>query len=384
MSSKENGVITIGSSVDNSDKESVTSQKTTSDSKPTTENKPKRFLNGWTKEQEKLMADWSDIAACYRWLHDRSEKMFHKGNLSITLPVIILSTLTGTANFALQSIFGDNEESKKYASFGIGATSILAGILTTVGNYLRYAQLEEAHRLGSISWGKFQRLIAVELALHPNERMDSLDFLKICRNELDRLIEQSPPIPTKTITEFEHKFGSIKDLKKPDVCGQIERTQVFQSNETRLKKLATEAALMLRRKKQTLSELVIPDLEQKINYEVEQRLEKKILERKQELEELEKQIQQKNNPQEQQQEQWKPTKNSFEHRIQINKSQKNRRASTRLSPDILSSAAAIDYDSDNKSIASSKSNNYSLQNNKKQEDEEDDDDTSENVVILNR
>ena len=38
------------------------------------EQKPHRFLNGWTKEQERLMSEWSDIAMCYRWLHDRAEK----------------------------------------------------------------------------------------------------------------------------------------------------------------------------------------------------------------------------------------------------------------------------------------------------------------------
>lgn len=37
--------------------------------------KVKKFMNGWTKEQEVLMAEWSDIAACYRWLHDKAEKV---------------------------------------------------------------------------------------------------------------------------------------------------------------------------------------------------------------------------------------------------------------------------------------------------------------------
>ena len=39
--------------------------------KSTGEEKPKRFMNGWSKEQERLMAEWSDIASCYRWLHDQ-------------------------------------------------------------------------------------------------------------------------------------------------------------------------------------------------------------------------------------------------------------------------------------------------------------------------
>jgi hypothetical protein len=250
----------------------------------TEEEKPKKFLNGWTPEQERLMADWSDIASCYRWLHDQSEKVFHMKNLLVNIPVIILSTLGGTANFAAQSLFEDDENGKKYASFAIGGISIFAGMLTTIGNYLRYAQLEESHRVASITWGKFQRLLAVELSLNPNDRMDSLDFLKICRAELDRLIEQSPPIPKDIIHRFEGKFGTIKDLKRPDICGALEHTSVFQSSETRLKNMAAEAALMLRRKRQTLNELVSPQIEKKISEQVELRVQEAIEDRKKKLE----------------------------------------------------------------------------------------------------
>jgi hypothetical protein len=199
--------------------------------KKTEEGRPKKFQNGWTKEQEKLMADWSDIASCYRWLHDQSEKVFHMKNLLVNIPVIILSTLGGTANFAAQSLFEDDENGKKYASFAIGGISIFAGMLTTIGNYLRYAQLEESHRVAGITWGKFQRLLAVELALNPNDRMDSLDFLKICRAELDRLIEQSPATPTKIVREFEKKFGKMEEIEKPEICGDIDHTKIYRDNE---------------------------------------------------------------------------------------------------------------------------------------------------------
>jgi hypothetical protein len=246
--------------------------------------KPKRFLNGWSKEQERLMAEWSDIASCYRWLHNQSDKIFHVKTLWINLPVIVLSTLGGTASFGMQSLFENDENAKKYASFGIGSISLLAGLLTTVGNYLRYAQLEESHRVAAIAWGKFQRLIAVELALNPIERIDSLDFLKICRADLDRLIEQSPPIPTEAIVMFEDKIGKIKDLKKPDICGALEHTRVFESSETRLKQMAVDAALMLRRKKQTLSELVTPEIEKRIAAQIQTRLNEAIETRKKTLE----------------------------------------------------------------------------------------------------
>ena len=249
--------------------------------------KPKKFLNGWTKEQERLMAEWSDIATCYRWLHDQSEKIFHIKTLWITLPVIILSTLGGTANFGIQSLFKD-ETQQKYASFGIGSISLLAGLLTTIGNYLRYPQFEESHRVASIAWGKFQRLIAIELALSPLDRMDSLDFLKICRADLDRLIEQSPPIPQDAINLFDAKFGSINDLKKPDICGSLVHTNVFESSETRLKQLAVDASLMLRHRKNALNEILSPQIQSTIKKQINEQLQTALdVNRQQLMEELE-------------------------------------------------------------------------------------------------
>ena len=248
------------------------------------EEKPRKFLNGWTKEQERLMSEWSDIAMCYRWLHDHSEKIYHGKTLWINIPVIVLSTLGGTANFGIQSIFSD-DASKQLASFAIGGVSLLAGLLTTINNYLRYPQLEESNRVASIAWGKFQRLIAVELSLHPDERMDSMDFLKVCRSDLDRLIEQSPPIPPQAIRLFEFRFGSIKELKKPDICGSLEHTRVYESSETRLKQAAVDAALLLRQRKNTLTEMLSPKIQEQIATQIHARMSDEFDARKIQLEE---------------------------------------------------------------------------------------------------
>jgi hypothetical protein len=238
---------------------------------------PKKFLNGWTKEQETLMAEWADIAGCYRWLHDRSEKIFSRSNMSMTIPVIILSTLTGTANFAIDSFVPPGDDSlKKYVSAGIGTLSIFAGILTTLGNFFQFAQKSEAHKVAGIAWGKFQRQLAVELAIHPNERIDAMDFLKICRQDLDRLIEQSPPVPDAVIAAFEKEFKSVPNLKVPDICHGIEHTRVYDASKPRLTKLTADAALHLKYKKGMLAQSVLPDINKKIDLELSTRIEERI------------------------------------------------------------------------------------------------------------
>lgn len=257
------------------------------------EEKPKKFMNGWTKEQENLMASWADIASCYRWMHDKCEKRYSGYNMSLSIPVIILSTLTGTANFAIDSFVPANDDSlKKYVQAGIGGISIFAGILTTLGNFLRFAQLSESNRVASISWGKLQRQIAVELRIHPNDRLDCLDFLKICRAELDRLIEQSPAIPDAVIREFEAEFKDSPNLIRPDIAHGMDHTQVFHDKDTFLKKLTVDAAILLKAKKKMLRDEIVPDLDRRINDAVEPRIAAAVTSR---MKEMERQIQEKIN-----------------------------------------------------------------------------------------
>ena len=225
------------------------------------------------------MAQWADVASCYRWLHDRAEKKYTRLSMCINIPVIVLSTLTGAANFAVGSFIPSDDASlKNYVSAGLGAVSIATGIITTLGNFFQYAQKSEANRVASIAWGKFQRLVSVELAINPDDRLEAMDFLKICRQDLDRLIEQSPPISDDVIKMFETEFHNIPNLKVPDICHGIEHTRVFNSSNTRLGKIAAEAALHLRYKKSILANSVLPNIDKKLEEELNGRIERRIRE----------------------------------------------------------------------------------------------------------
>jgi hypothetical protein len=222
----------------------------------------KKFLNGWTKELEELMADWADKAACYRWMHEKTCLLFGGRDRLFNIPVIILSGLTAGANFALNSIAGDDKELQKWAQLGLGGASLITGIIQTFMNFYAYAKGSEAHRVAGISWGKFSRLLCIEMNLHPDERMDALNFLKMFRVELDRLIEQSPPIPENIIDQFNLLFKN-SNVIKPEITGILEHTRVYKDQGSRLKKLAAEATIALTYKKGILKQLVIDDIEGK-------------------------------------------------------------------------------------------------------------------------
>lgn len=178
----------------------------------------------WRTEHEKILVEWADKAMCYRWLHARSHQSYSKTNTWFTIPVIIMSTLTGTANFA-QDKFPENM--KTYAQMGIGAVNIFAGILTTIAQFLKISELNEAHRASSISWDKFYRNIKVELAKSRDERMHVNHMLKMCKEEFDRLMETSPSIGDKIIAQFNYTFPTKKPLKISDPDSEIIRADII-------------------------------------------------------------------------------------------------------------------------------------------------------------
>ena len=187
-----------------------------------------KLTNGWTKELETLFTEWADRASCFQWMHDKTTRKFQRNDQSLMFPVIILSTVTGAANFAISSIT-DDEIIKSYIQLGLGSLSIFTGILTTIANRLAYSAAAETHQMASISWGKFNTLICVELSLDQSQRMDAFAFIKVFRIELNRLIEQSPIIPEPIIKQFTHIFKDKTNIKKPLITGDLDYTGIIKT-----------------------------------------------------------------------------------------------------------------------------------------------------------
>jgi len=189
----------------------------------------------WTEENEMILVEWCDVAQCYKWLNNRAHASYSYMHAWFTIPAIVLSTISGTASFAQTSL---PTSYQSYSPMAIGSINIFIGILTTVQQYLKISELNEAHRVSSISWDKFARNIRIELAKKPDERMRCEHFLKINRQEFDRLMETSPLLSTSIVKEFENNFKNnpdFKDVRKPDICNVI-----VSADKTRYHKMVVE------------------------------------------------------------------------------------------------------------------------------------------------
>jgi hypothetical protein len=183
----------------------------------------------WTIDHEDILIEWADKAMCFRWLHSRAHALYSKLNYNYTIPVIVISTLTGTANFAQDRV---PVAYQGYFVMIVGGFNILAGIITTIQQFLKITQLNEAHRVSGIAWDKFYRNIKIELARHPDERMHVNQMLKMCKEEFDRLMETSPNIPDEIIAEFKNKFKDsleYEDIIKPEICDKLISTENFRN-----------------------------------------------------------------------------------------------------------------------------------------------------------
>jgi hypothetical protein len=174
--------------------------------------KPPRI---WHVQHEKILKEWGEASSCYRLMHFRAYQINKKWSMGFTLPVIIISTITGTANFA-QTTFP-----KSWTAFVpsvIGAFNLFAAIMTTVAQFLKVTELMESHRVTSIQYGKLARKIRLELTLPSSERTQHGDnMVEICRAEFDRLIEQSPPVPKDIILYFDKKFPVSNLFSRPEL-----------------------------------------------------------------------------------------------------------------------------------------------------------------------
>jgi len=206
----------------------------------------------WTGQHEKILAEWADKAMCYRWMHSKSENKYSYLSKLFTIPVIIVSTLTGTANFAIERV---PKEHQSTVQICIGSLNIIAGIITTIQQFLKINELNESHRIATISWGKFYRNVKTELLKSPSERCDVNYLVKSSQEEFDRLIETSPSLDNSTVKKFNKKFKKdSEDISKPEICDYLSATYgaVFKPDEEEIEKTETDKIVAIIKKRQDL------------------------------------------------------------------------------------------------------------------------------------
>jgi len=205
---------------------------------------PRDFPEGdeWTDEIEDLLGEFGEVALCYQYLHSFSQRKYKKRYHHFQIPIIVLSTLTGTANFAADSYIPEGFQQGFSAI--VGTLNITAGIMGTLLAFLKYAEIYEGHRIAALAWAKLSRSIEIELSLQDGRRKQCKDFLKVMRSEYDNLMESSPSIDLDVINMFNNKFeDKYKNVRKPVIVNGLREIIPYkQKLSQKIKTLPTETA----------------------------------------------------------------------------------------------------------------------------------------------
>jgi hypothetical protein len=181
---------------------------------------------GWYDFLEDSLASWAEQAQGYRLMHEKAFSHYNKISFNLTIPAIILSTLTGVANFgqeSLQPYLGSD------TPLYIGAFSIAAAMLSTIAKYVRADEKAELHRNAMVNWDKLYRTIVTELTQPRRVRIPAQEFLLSYREERHRLSEQAPTIPYKIRRWFKEEYKedfANSNISKPNILSLVD-VQVF-------------------------------------------------------------------------------------------------------------------------------------------------------------
>lgn len=155
-------------------------------------------------EIEKYLIHLSDKANCYYHLYIIDYNYDRKITTYTIIPLIIISTFTGTATIFQPYVNPDNETIYLII---IGCCNIIAGLLTLIKEYFRILNIEQNRSYVAIPFQQLSMEIKLHLSLPENNRKENTrDFSKKCSKQFDRMLETFPSVSKYAIEKFKKKY----------------------------------------------------------------------------------------------------------------------------------------------------------------------------------
>ena len=178
-------------------------------------------MSKYTDNEIELLKSWKERAGGWRWLHYHAMHHYKNINSRYVYSSIVLSTLAGAGGF---STAGTADSTKStmgkiqfYMGYVIGATNVVIGLINSFMRFGKAAEKTELHASAAMQYAMLYRLIETEINLSDEHRRN--DLVVTVRQEMDRLLSQSPSIPQKIVDDFNTAFPTC--VNKPDVCNGL-------------------------------------------------------------------------------------------------------------------------------------------------------------------
>lgn len=178
----------------------------------------------WNHSIERMLVRWCDQAKSFEWMHTESYTYCDRRARAILIASNVLTAVAGLSNV----IAGGSTVGGFQLAWVFGSLSIVISITNMLQEKLAYTARATEHRQFSIQWGTVRRKIDEELSIPPDSRKDCGTFLKYLRQDINQVsMDGNAKIPEFVKTACYEKFSKIPNFDLPDICGQVEHTQVY-------------------------------------------------------------------------------------------------------------------------------------------------------------
>ena len=175
----------------------------------------------WNENLELVVKKEGEQSQSLYLMHNLASKWASKRNDAIQIPAIILASITGFLAATSNLI----------PSVGIGAMSLIVGILNTINSYYKFAQRSESHKITAQLYLKTYKIIEIELALPVHQRVDANKLLKKMRDTMQHVSEVAPSIPDVIINSYRKNFANSK-VAKPIIANDLMEIIIYKSTNT--------------------------------------------------------------------------------------------------------------------------------------------------------
>lgn len=175
----------------------------------------------YAESEIELLKKWKEKAGGWRWLHYTAMHHYKEINSRFVYSSIVLSTLAGAGGFSTAGTESNVKTTmgkiQFYMGYIIGATNVIIGLINSFQRFGKAAEKTELHASAAMQYAMLYRLIETEISLSDDHRRN--DLVVTVRQEMDRLLSQSPAVPQKIVDMFNDKFPNV--INKPDVCNGL-------------------------------------------------------------------------------------------------------------------------------------------------------------------
>lgn len=210
----------------------------------------------YTENEIELLKSWKEKAGGWRWLHYKSMHHYKEINARFVYSSIVLSTLAGAGGFSTAGTESNMATTmgkvQFYMGYVIGATNVIIGLINSFQRFGKAAEKTELHASAAMQYAMLYRLIETEINLSPEHQRD--DLVMTVRQEMDRLLSQSPAVPQKIVDDFNKTFPDME--YKPDVCNGLGTPTPQKSLPSEIISKIVEATTPTRKRSVSLSNII--------------------------------------------------------------------------------------------------------------------------------